>query len=49
MDSTPVGKIQATLIGVIIFSILIGLIIWYFKYKPLHDEALKLIAELERQ
>jgi hypothetical protein len=47
MNGTSVIEIQLTFIGVIIFSILIGLIIWYYKYKPLRDDALRLISEIE--
>ena len=32
---------------VVILAILIGLVIWYFKYKPLRDNALANIAEIE--
>ena len=49
METTPVWEIQATFIGLITFSILIGIIIWYFKYKPLRDDALRLISELEEK
>jgi len=49
MESTPVWKIQASFIGLITFSLLIGIIIWYFKYKPLRDDALRLISELEEK
>ncbi len=49
MDETPIAEIQATFAGTIVFGVVVGLIIWYFKYKPLRDEALKLIAEIEQQ
>lgn len=49
MDSTPVMEIQFTFIGLMFFSVLVGLIIWYFKYKPLRDDALRLISELEEK
>lgn len=49
MNSTPVIEIQSTFIGLMIFSVLVGLIIWYFKYKPLRDDALRLISELEEK
>lgn len=49
MDGTSVIDIQFTFIGVIIFSLVVGLIIWYFKYKPLRDDALRLISELEEK
>lgn len=48
MDSTPLIEIQITFVGLIAFSLLVGLIIWYFKYKPLRDEALSLINEIEK-
>ena len=31
----------------LLFGVIIGLILWYFKYKPLRDEALRLISEIE--
>ena len=49
METTPVWEIQTTFIGLIIFSLLVGIIIWYFKYKPLRDDALRLISELEEK
>jgi len=39
--------VQIYFIGLMVVALIVGLIIWYFKYKPLRDEALKLIAELE--
>ncbi len=38
---------QVMFIGAILFGLIVGLILWYFKYKPLRDDALRLIAEIE--
>jgi hypothetical protein len=38
---------QMIFISVFILAIFIGLVIWYFKYKPLRDNALTIIAEIE--
>lgn len=43
----PVLKVQLYFISVIIMSTIIGLIIWYYKYKPLRDSAMYLIKEIE--
>jgi len=40
-------KIQFFVFGIMLISILIGLIIWYIKHKPLRDNALRLVAEIE--
>jgi hypothetical protein len=40
-------KEQAFLLGGVLLGLFIGLIVWYFKYKPLRDNALRLIAEIE--
>ncbi|MDD2548651.1 MAG: hypothetical protein PHD00_01005 [Bacteroidales bacterium] len=34
-------------LGVIVLCVIIGLIIWWIRYKPLFDEAMKLICEIE--
>ena len=39
--------IQIYFLGSMLVATLIGLLIWYFKYKPLRDNALRLIAEIE--
>ena len=38
---------QGYVIALFFASITVGLIIWYFKYKPLRDNAHRLIAEIE--
>jgi len=38
---------QLSLLGGVLIGGFIGLIIWYFKYKPLRDNALRLVAEIE--
>lgn len=38
---------QSYVIALFLASVGVGLIIWYFKYKPLRDNALRLIAEIE--
>lgn len=43
----PVLKVQLYFICVVIVSAIIGLIIWRYKYKPLRDDALFLIKEIE--
>lgn len=40
-------NIHIVFIGLFIAAIIIGLVIWYFKYKPLRDNALANIAEIE--
>ena len=40
-------NIQIFFLGSICISILIGLMIWRVRYKPLRDEALRLIREIE--
>lgn len=39
--------VQMLLLGGFGISFLVGLLLWYYKYKPLRDNALKLIAEIE--
>ncbi|MDE5420585.1 hypothetical protein L3073_00010 [Ancylomarina sp. DW003] len=41
------GDEQIFFFGAIFTGLAIGLIIWYFKYKPLRDNALRLIDEIE--
>ena len=41
--------VQIYFISLMVVAVIVGLIIWYFKYKPLRDEALKLISELENE
>jgi len=38
---------QIYVFAIFIASVIIGLIIWYFKYKPLYDNSKRLIAEIE--
>lgn len=38
---------QSIVFGVLILALIIGFIIWYYKYKPLRDHALAIIAEIE--
>jgi len=38
---------QIYVLAIFIASVIIGLIIWYFKYKPLYDNSKRLIAEIE--
>ena len=40
-------NIQIYFLGSMLVAALIGLLLWYFKYKPLRDNALRLIAEIE--
>ncbi|MRT93518.1 hypothetical protein [Ancylomarina sp. 16SWW S1-10-2] len=39
--------VQIYFLGIMLVAVLIGLIIWHFKRKPLRDNALRLIAEIE--
>lgn len=39
--------IQIIFWGVMILSMLVGLLIWYVRYKPIHDNALSLVREME--
>ena len=38
---------QIVFVGAVMLGLAAGLIIWYIRYKPLRDEALRLIAEIE--
>ena len=38
---------QVLFIGSILLAILAGLLLWYIKYKPLRDDALRLIEDIE--
>lgn len=38
---------QGYVFAIFLASVAVGLIIWYFKYKPLRDNALRLVAEIE--
>jgi len=40
-------KMQMYVFALFLASVGIGLIIWYFKYKPLYDNSKRLIAEIE--
>jgi hypothetical protein len=40
-------KTQYYFIGAVIFGVIVGLILWYFKFKPLRDDALSLLREIE--
>ncbi|KJF42101.1 hypothetical protein [Draconibacterium sediminis] len=39
---------QLFFLGAILFGVIIGLVIWYFKYKPLRDKILHLVREIEQ-
>ena len=39
--------VQIHFLGAILVAVMIGLMIWYFKYKPIRDNALAIIAEIE--
>ncbi|WP_321344883.1 hypothetical protein [uncultured Draconibacterium sp.] len=38
---------QIFFLGSILFGVVIGLVIWYFKYKPLRDKILEMVKEIE--
>ncbi|MCZ4694101.1 hypothetical protein DWB61_02635 [Ancylomarina euxinus] len=38
---------QIYVLAIFLASVIVGLIIWYFKYKPLYDNSKRLIAEIE--
>lgn len=42
-------EFQVLFLGAILFGLAVGLLIWYFKYKPLRDEALRMIADIEEK
>lgn len=46
-ENTSLLHTQIIFVGGIVLGFIIGLIIWYFKYKPLRDGARKLIREIE--
>ena len=46
-DFSSLIEKQIFLLIVVCISVPIGLLIWYFRHKPLRDNALKLIAEIE--
>jgi hypothetical protein len=39
--------IQIVFWGVMFLAFIVGIIVWYIKYKPLHDEARRLLKEIE--
>lgn len=47
MGESSVLDTQVFFLGAVFFGIVIGLILWYFKYKPLRDEAQNLLREIE--
>ena len=47
-ENTTVLHTQLFFIGAILVGVIIGMIWWYIQYKPLRDDALRLIKELER-
>ncbi len=40
-------NLQLMWFGTLVFAVFIGLIIWYFRYKPLRDNTKQLIKEIE--
>lgn len=38
---------QIVFLGAVVFGLIVGLIIWNFKYKPLRDDAIRLLREIE--
>ena len=40
-------KSQVLFAGAILLATIAGLFLWYIRYKPLRDDALQLIAEIE--
>lgn len=46
-NGTSILETQTFFLGAILFGFIIGLILWYVKYKPIRDEALKMIKEIE--
>lgn len=47
MNEFPVWATQAIYLGGLSVGFIVGVIIWYIKYKPLRDDALRLIREIE--
>ena len=47
MEDSSIIQTQVIFWGLIMFGVLIGLLLWYTKYKPLRDQALQLIKEIE--
>lgn len=46
-DHTSILTIQLFFWGALSFGLIGGIILWYVKYKPMRDDILKLIADLE--
>ena len=46
-ENISILLIQIVFWSIFVFAILIGLIVWYFKYKPIHDEASRLLKEIK--
>ena len=46
-ENTTLLHTQIIFVGGIVWGFIIGLIIWYIRYKPLRDNALQLIKEIE--
>jgi hypothetical protein len=40
-------EVQISFLAIVAVSFIIGTVIWYFKYKPLRDKVLVLLADLE--
>jgi len=47
MDSKTIWETQIFFLGAVGIGAVIGLIWWYFQYKPLQDEAKRLLREIE--
>lgn len=46
-EGTSLIKVQVFFWGLMVIAVIIGLIVWFVKYRPIRDEALQMIKEIE--
>ena len=49
LDDSSVWETQLFFLGAVLFGAVIGIILWYFKYKPLRDEAKNMLKDIEEE
>ena len=47
IEGTSFLQFQLFFAGILLFAIAIGVVVWYYRYKPIRDNALMLLKELE--
>ena len=48
-DEMAFWKSQLIFLGLMVLAVCVGLLLWYFKYRPIRKNALRLIKELENE